>query len=112
MASHPLESEKEFKQALNEIKRINYTRHFEEERLPNRVNLNKKTIEENLNSPSNLIDFEFEEDEHSRPKYQLVFDKSNKYYLKVVISFKRNEVFIVTAHIVNKRRKELSQVFR
>lgn len=109
--SHPIDSKEGIEKSLNNITQIHYTLHFEEERLPNRVNLNKNIIEENLGSPDKLIDFEFEKDQHPRPKYQLVFDTSTKYYLKTVVSFDGNEVFIVTANIVNKRRKELSQVF-
>lgn len=109
--THPIETKDGIRKTLSRVSKINYTQHFEEERLPNRVNLSKDIIEEHLKSPRKLIEFEFEEDKHPRPKYQLVFDKSTKYYLKIVLSFDDNEVFIVTAHIVNKRRKELSQVF-
>lgn len=107
--SHPIEEEEIFKEVISSRK-VNYTYHLEEKRLPIRENVSKDLIERHLDNPSDLIDYSYEEDNHKREKYQLVFDKSTKYFLKIVLSMAEEELFIVTAHVVNKTRKELSQV--
>lgn len=89
---------------------IQYTRHFEKERLPYRQNVTKSLIEQHLENPDNLIDFVHSEDGHEREKYEAIFDKSSKYYLKIVLSMADESLYIVTAHVINKARRERSQV--
>lgn len=108
---HPISDQENFKEELS-VRDISYTRHFEEERLPYRSNVTKDLIEEHLQEPDNLVDFRYEEDDHKREKYQVLFDKSSKYFLKIVLSMSKGEIFIVTAHVVNKAKKRRSQVLK
>lgn len=108
MAIHPLKTEKEFKEELKD-REIRYTWHFEQERLPDRSNVTKDLIEEHLQNPSALLEFKHVEDDHNREKYETLFDKSSKYYLKIVLSMSSGEIYIVTAHVINKTRKDLAQ---
>jgi hypothetical protein len=106
---HPIEDEEVLKQEI-ESRDIRYTRHFEEKRLPRRENVTKDLIKKHLRDPVDLLEFVFEDDDHRREKYQLLFDKSSKYYLKTVLSMEDDSLYIVTAHVVNKTKKEKSQV--
>ena len=106
---HPIEKEGRFKNELKS-RQVNYTRHFEEDRLPYRQNVTKDLIEQHLSNPKDLVEYKYEEDNHNREKYQVLFDKSTKYYLKIVLSMTNGDLFIVTAHVINKTKKKLSQI--
>jgi hypothetical protein len=54
-----------------------------------------------------LIDVEDQGDEEKGHKYAILFSKSNKYDLKVVISVKDKNVNVITAHIQNIKRRRL-----
>jgi hypothetical protein len=82
---HPIDSESKFKRKISCCK-ISYTKHFEEERLPYRKNITKDLIESHLKNPEDLTEFTYAKDEHSREKYEALFDKSTKYFLKIVLS--------------------------
>jgi hypothetical protein len=106
---HPIEKEEKFKNEL-QSRKVNYTRHFERDRLPYRQNVTKNLIEKHLEDPKDLVKYKHEEDDHNREKYQVLFDKSTKYYLKIVLSMTNGDLFIVTAHVINKTKKKLSQM--
>jgi len=106
---HPIEKEEKFKNEL-QSRKVNYTRHFERYRLPYRQNVTKNLIEKHLEDPKDLVKYKHEEDDHNREKYQVLFDKSTKYYLKIVLSMTNGDLFTVTAHVINKTKKKLSQM--
>jgi hypothetical protein len=84
---------------------IVYTDHFERKRLPNRSKLSKELIEKYLFGDwDGLVESSHQEDNHHRDKYSLLFDKSNRYLLKIVVSLGEECVFLVTSHVVAKRR--------
>jgi hypothetical protein len=86
---------------------IVHTDHFERKRLPNRSKLSKEIIEEYLFGDwDELVDSSHQRDDHHRDKYSLLFDKSNRYLLKTVVSLGEERVFLVTSHVVAKRRLE------
>jgi hypothetical protein len=109
LVMHPIEESEVLGEAVSS-RDIVYTRHFEDERLPYRENVSKSLIEKHLRDFSGLVDFEFSEDGHDRAKYELLFDKSNKYYLKVVLSMDFESVYIVTAHVINKAKRDKSKM--
>ena len=109
MSIHPIEDRDKLDEAIS-VREVKYTRHFEEERLPRRENVSKELIEDNLSNFSGLVDFVYSEDDHSRFKYELLFDKSRKYFLKVVLSMDDSEVYVVTAHVINKAKREKSKM--
>jgi hypothetical protein len=59
-----------------------------------------------LRNPEALEHFEYQGEEPEGKKYALIFNKSNKYDLKVVISVKE-ALNVVTAHIQSKRKRKV-----
>ena len=93
------------KKILEEIETITFTKHIHE-KLKQRSNITKEEIEENLKDSHKLIDAEHQGKEFKKDKYSLLFSKSNKYDLRVVVSVKDKSLNVITAHIQNiKRRK-------
>lgn len=109
MVEHPIKNKNCLEEAVSD-REIKYTRHFKEQRLPRRENVSEKLIKLYLNDMSDLVDFAYSEDEHRRFKYELLFNKSTKYFLKVVLSMNRSEIYIVTAHVINKTKREKSKM--
>jgi hypothetical protein len=109
MVRHPIEERDVLQEAVSS-REIFLTRHFQEERLPRRENVSRGIIFSHLEDMSDLVDFVYSEDGHSRFKYELLFDKSSKYFLKVVLSMDESRVFIVTAHVINKAKREKSKM--
>lgn len=106
---HPILDSEAFKEFLMSHEEIRLTRHFEEERLPLRPKVSRELIFKHVSEPEALVEFSFQEDDHRRPKYAVFFDKSTKYLLKLVISSDGQDIFIVTAHLVNKKRKDVME---
>jgi len=106
MDRHPIDEEKEFIEFLRGVDGVRLTHHFRVERLPGRPNISKELIEEHVRNPSDLVEFQYSRDEHSREKYECLFEKSTKYLLKIVLSAENGTIFIVTAHLINKERKD------
>lgn len=48
-------------------------------------------------------------DEPQGHKYALLFSKSNKYDLKIVVSIKEKRLNVVTAHIQNIKKRKVYQ---
>jgi len=85
---------------------ITFSKHFFEPKVRLRK-LDEKEIIRNLRAP---IKLEFVEDQGSNRrghKYMLLFHKSNKYDLKIVVSFKGRGVNVITAHVQNKKRRKV-----
>jgi len=106
---HPVKNEKTFKNMISGLK-LEYTKHFEKDRLPYRKNISKELIREYIGDPKDLVEFSYAPDNHVREKYEVLFDKSSKYFLKIVLSVSSEKVYIVTAHIINKTKKEKSKI--
>jgi len=109
MGHHPIREDKEFERFLGECEEIELTHHFEHERLPRRPNISREMIEDYLSSLEDLIEFEYQEDDNPRPKYSCLFDKSSKYYLKIVLSVENKTIYIVTSHLINKSKAEMAK---
>ncbi|MDY6788505.1 MAG: hypothetical protein SVV03_00935 [Candidatus Nanohaloarchaea archaeon] len=107
MVEHPITETEKFKEMLGSITEIKYTWHFERERLPYRHNVTKNLIEKHLNNPSDLLIFDHQKDSHRRHKYAAYFDKSTKYYLKIVLSVQDKKLYVVKAYIINRKRADL-----
>lgn len=107
-----LESCDDLKKKLARVD-IKYTNHFEEDVNPERDNIGKELIEKHLRNPESLLKSEYQEDQHHREKYDLYFDKSSKYALRIVVSFSKDykNLYIVTFHVINKKRLDLAQKY-
>lgn len=88
---------------LSRNRKIKFTRHFLEERLPERPLLSEQEIVLHLRNPLELKKAEYQPDAYAGEKYALLFHKSARYDLKIVISFTGERLNVVTAHIVKKR---------
>jgi len=85
---------------------IAFSKHFFEPKVRLR-GLSEQEIVQNLRAPTKL---EFVEDQgtgHGRHKYGLLFHKSNKYDLKIVVSFEDRKINVITAYVQNKRRRKV-----
>lgn len=95
----------ETKEILKTIETITFSKHFYDEKVKLR-GINEKEVKTNLKLPDKLIAAEDQGKEPKGHKYALLFSRSNKYDLKVVVSVKNKSLNVITAHIQNiKRRK-------
>jgi len=93
---------------LKEIETINFSKHFYDEKVKLR-GINEDEIRTHLKSPHKLIAVEDQGDEPQGHKYALLFSKSNKYDLKIVVSIKEKRLNVVTAHIQNIKKRKVYQ---
>ena len=99
----------EMKRTLKTSKNITFSKHYFEPKVQIR-DISKTEIEDNLKNPDKLISFEDQGEEPLGYKYSLLFSKSNKYDLMIVVSIKDKNINVITSHIQNiKRRKVLEQ---
>ena len=93
------------KVALKEVESITFSKHFGVEKVKLR-GITKGEIKNNLDSSEKLIVVEDQGEEPKGHKYALLFSKSHKYDLRVVVSLKDKRLKVITSHIQNiKRRK-------
>lgn len=109
---HPVSSERDIRRVLGLSRQTTYSKHFEEDVLPERSKISKDLIEEFTHPPKNLDGFNYEEDRLPWPKYILLFDKSNKYWLRIVISLREKHFEVVTAHLATKRKNSKDNLLK
>lgn len=90
---------------LKEVESVAFSKHFGEEKVRLR-GITEVGIKNNISSPVKLIAVEDQGEEPKGHKYALLFSKSRKYDLRVVVSLKDKRLNVITSHIQNiKRRK-------
>lgn len=95
----------EVRNALKTAKAINFSKHFYSEKVKSR-GIEIKDVETVLKNPDSLVEVEDQGNDTIGHKYALLFRKSNKYDMKIVISIKGADLNVITTHIQNiKRRK-------
>ncbi len=95
----------EMKDVLKGLESVTFSKHFHEEKVRLR-GITEEEIKTHMNSPVKLIAVEDQGEESEGHKYALLFSKSSRYDLKIVMSFKDKRLNVITAHIQNiKRRK-------
>lgn len=87
-----------------------YSRHFETV-LEKREHVKKDELLELLFDSDDLIDANYNPD-GGDPSYILVFDRSNKYYMKVVVSEFEGDLSCVTAYLANKTASKLDNLLK
>ena len=95
----------EIEEKLKSVEKIEFSRHFQIKSVIRTV-----SQEEILETLKSLEFLEFAEDqgeEYGARKFALLFHKSSKYDLKIVISIKDKALNVVTAHIQNKKRRKV-----
>ncbi|MDY6788655.1 MAG: hypothetical protein SVV03_01700 [Candidatus Nanohaloarchaea archaeon] len=80
--------------------------------MQDRLNITKELVIKYLAKFKDLDEFKFEPDDYIGEKYILLFDKSTKYWLKIVISFKNGTIAVITAHLANKTQKEKANLLK
>ncbi len=94
----------ELKEKLKSIEQITFSKHF---RLRAEIRgIFEKEILSYLKNPENLEQFEYQGEDPEGKKYALIFHKSSKYDLKIVVSIKE-ALNVVTAHIQSKKRRKV-----
>jgi hypothetical protein len=97
------------KEKLKTIEKIGFSKHFYEPKVQIR-NIQDHEIINSLKNPGKLIGFDYQGEDEKGEKYALLFNKSNKYDLRLIISIKDKSLNVITSHIQNiKRRKVLEQ---
>mgnify|MGYP000108938152 CR=1 FL=1 len=93
------------REALKTVETITFSKHFYEPKVRLR-GISEEEVIKNLKKGNRLIVVEDRGEEPKGHKYALLFKKSNKYDLKVVVSLKGKNLNVITAHIQSiKRRK-------
>lgn len=94
----------DLKETIKSIKKIKFSKHFHEKAKIRGIT--EEEIQSYLRHPENIVQFEYQGKEDDRQKYALIFNKSNKYDLKIVISVKE-DLNVVTAHIQSKKKRKV-----
>lgn len=97
----------ELKAVLKEIETITFSKHFYDEKVRIR-GVSEEDIKNHLKT-TNFIAMEDQGEEPQGHKYALLFSKSNKYDLKIVVSIKNKSLNVITAHIQNIKRRKVYQ---
>ncbi len=94
------------KKMLSGIDDITFSRHFHSPKVFNR-GIDEGTVVEKVRHPSHLISVQDQGDGSKGHKYSLLFRKSTRYDLRVVVSVKGKRLNVITAHIQNIRRRKV-----
>lgn len=93
------------RRVLKSLKVINFSKHFYDDKVESR-GIEAKDVESFLKNPDSLTEFEDQGKDVRGHKYALLFGKSNKYDIRIVVSVKDTSLNVITTHIQNiKRRK-------
>jgi len=97
---------KEYLRKKMKNKKICPTRHFLEK--SHIRGIEPDYVKELLISLENLVAIKVQEEKEDETKLELIFEKSRKYDLRVIISVKENKkvINIVTAHIQSKKKRK------
>ena len=95
----------EIKKRLQKVSKITFSKHFYEKAKLRKITT--KEILENLRNPVKLVAVEDQGIEELGHKYALLFSKSRKYDLKIVISIKNKKLNVVTSYVQNKKRRKV-----
>ncbi len=90
---------------------VRLTRHFEDDVLLDRVHINVEEVLWFLFESDDLIGASYNPPGRD-PSYILVFDRSNQYYLKIVVSGKQEALILVTAHLARKTMNDLDRLLK
>jgi hypothetical protein len=77
-----------------------------EKKMKARPNVTPEKIRSHLKSPNDLEEFNYQDDNRVYPKYASLFNHSNKYWMNIIVSFREEITYVVTAHIANKSKKD------
>lgn len=99
---HPISNTDKLK---DEIKSRNFrrTNHYNL-RLQTRDLIEHSQVTSKLEDMSDLEAFEYKKDGRDNERYNLVFSRSNKYYLLIALSFVNNHLNLITAFVTRKSR--------
>ncbi len=97
----------EAKKILSKVENISFTRHFQEKAALRSIDC--QDIHSCLALHDRLLDAEDQGEDDKGHKYALLFSKSNKYDLRVVVSVKGNNLNVITAHFQNIKRRKAYQ---
>lgn len=93
---------------LKNIETITFSKHFHDDKVRIR-SITEDEIKSYLKSLGKLIAVEDQGEEPQGRKYAILFNKSNKYDLKIVISIKEKRLNVITSHIQSIKRRKVYQ---
>lgn len=95
----------EMKQRLKAVNSINLSAHVKL-KATIRKEISEEELVRRLKSLDGMVYCQYQGREYECDKYALIFDKSNKYDLRIIVSIKENSLTIVTAHVQNKKKRQ------
>ena len=96
----------EMKEKLKSIETITFSKHFFEPKVKLR-GIKESEVTDNIRNPIKLEVVEDQGEDVKGYKYGLLFYKSNKYDLKVVISIKDKSLNVITSYVQNRKRRKV-----
>lgn len=99
---HPITDREDFVKAVKS-RDISETYHYVN-RVESRSLVENQEVKESVMDLSDLLAFEYKKDSSDNERYNLLFDKSNKYYLLVAVSFVNSHINLVTAFVTRKSK--------
>lgn len=97
---------RQLKELIKEIQvkdGITFSKHFNLKGTIRRIGMDEILLK--LSTPADAIAMEDQGEEPKGHKYALLFKKLTNYDLKIVVSIKDSSLNIVTAYIINKKRR-------
>jgi hypothetical protein len=99
---------RKIQELLSSTENINFSKHSYEKMQIRKIS--EEEVRNNLKNPTKLISFEDQGEDLHGHKYTLLFSKSHKYDLRIIVSIKDKNINVITAHVQNiKRRKVLEK---
>ena len=95
-----------FVRMLKSVTEITFSLHFDEPKARTR-GIEKGEVERALRDPGRLQAVEDQGPGWSGRKYALLFEKSGRYDLKVVVSMAGGRANVITAHVQNRLRRKV-----
>lgn len=71
-----------------------------------REDISEDSLIEHIKHPESLAYCQYQGKEYGCDKYELIFDKSNKYDLRIIVAIKETSLTVITAHIQNKKKRK------
>ena len=96
------------KALLRSVKEIVFTLHFDSSDVARR-GVGREDAERALREPEDLVSADDQGDDPRGHKYALLFEKSSRYDLRIVVSILGGRINVITTHVQNRKRRKVNE---
>lgn len=96
------------KALLGSVKEVAFTLHFDSSDVARR-GIGREDAERALRDPDGLVSVDDQGGDLRGHKYALLFEKSSRYDLRVVVSILGGRINVITTHVQNRKRRKVNE---